>query len=236
MRVRLPVTRFPVGSLTAFRALLWVLATGWVVYAGVMVLPAWQARGDTAAALADRERELASRVQISTSLPITRARLEEQRLAVTSKESALAKAADDTAIIRLVEQLAGSEVSVTTLLTGQRSALEPVPSSQSAQSGGSHPPAQPGQLGSTSLSTRTAHASAATDPAVQRVRAQPPYWQLGCRIEATGPWEPLHAFLGELEGKVPGLRLQAVQLQAASGADQWRLVVDGSLYMMTVDE
>jgi len=167
---------------------------------GLVLWPAWQARAQAVTALAERERELADRLQISASLPITRARLAEHRLAVAGKEAAMAEAAADTEIIRLIEQLAGPDVSVTTLVAGERSALQALPQDQAS-------------------------------PSAQSAQAQPLYWQIGCRIEATGPWEPLRSFIAALEGRVPGLRLHGVQLQEADGAEYWRLVVNGSLYM-----
>lgn len=222
MRLRLrPVVRVRFGSLTAYRTLVWVLAIGWVAFNGLVLWPAWQARAEAVTTLAEREQELADRLQISASLPITRARLEEHRLAVAGKEAALAEAAADTEIIRLIEQLAGHEVSVTTLLAGQRSVLQLRPQAQES----------PTDQSRNSAESRGPTQSAQAGQAAQPAQAQPLYWQLSCRVEATGPWEPLRAFVAALEGQVPGLRLHAVQLQEAAETEHWRLVVSGSLYM-----
>lgn len=188
------------------RPVVWALACLWLAFSGLFLWPAWQARQEAAAALAAQQQELDGRMQISAALPITRTRLEEWRLAVRAAEAQLADAAADMAFIRQIEQLAGTEVAVTSLVAGEPSPLgAPEPAARSG--GGS-----------------SAREQGAEEADVAR------YVRVPCRIEAEGAWEPLRSFLQALEGEVAGLRVEAVQLRPGPGG--WHLLVTASLYQV----
>jgi len=193
------------ASVAMLRLLVGALALSLALVVGLLLRPAWQARGEALAKLAAGEKELADMRQITAAIPATRARLEAQRLVVQAGESGLAKASDDTQIIRLIEELAGPDVSVTTLLAGERVPLQAPQRGAKGGSGSAQPEAEPG--GS-------------------------PYGKLSFRMEAVGMQEALESFLGALEGAVPGLRVEAVQWDSTPGTEGWHLVVSGSLYLI----
>lgn len=106
--------------------LVWLLAVAWVAFVLLALWPAWKARADLSATLADRQEQLDSVTQVTSSIPAARARLNRVRQAVLAREAELVTAAQDTDLIRQIERIAGARgVAITSLTYTDKSPLPP---------------------------------------------------------------------------------------------------------------
>lgn len=175
-------------------------AAALLILDAVLLVPAWQSRQDAKQQAVFAQQELSRQRQMTASVSESRDTYAEKRTTLLNLEADLLPADQDTDLIRSVQALAGSKVTVISY-----QASDPVP-------------LVPGE-------TDKAEKKKTEKDAVESA----PYSEVPYELQVTGGWNALTAFLQDLETKVTGFRVEEARLSGAQGGSAV-LQVTGSLY------